>query len=361
MASKDLIKIDANRHTMLRMHTYKADSEGCGLYRVAYPSLLLDQIKYKNLHVQSSFNSVFIFDVNYYNNMAFCKIQRAAEKNQLEALKLIKTISKKTGTKLIYEVDDLLFGIPETNMCSKYYKDNEEYIKQMLGLMDGMTVSTQQLAEVFKEYCPKISVTPNHLPKFMWGEEECKNHENTKPRILYPASSTHFSVTGKGGDITPEFIDFIDKTTDKYTWIFIGGFPEKLKPKFGKTIEYYPWQRLIELPALIKSLKVDIGIAPLEDNLFNACKSNIKMLEYTACGIPGVYSKVGPYKKATKASETLEEFISNIELLTSSFEERYITWKEDKKLVSSVLYWENENNMVKYVNAHTKLFGRIFV
>jgi glycosyltransferase involved in cell wall biosynthesis len=40
----------------------------------------------------------------------------------------------------------------------------------------------------------------------------------------------------------------------------------------------------------------DICIAPLRDNLFNHSKSSIKFLEYSALGIPGVYSRITPYK-----------------------------------------------------------------
>ncbi len=39
----------------------------------------------------------------------------------------------------------------------------------------------------------------------------------------------------------------------------------------------------------------DIFLAPLEDSLFNRCKSGLKFLEYSALGIPGVYSRLEPY------------------------------------------------------------------
>ena len=40
----------------------------------------------------------------------------------------------------------------------------------------------------------------------------------------------------------------------------------------------------------------DIFIAPLQDNEFNHCKSSLKYLEYSALGVPGVYSQLPPYE-----------------------------------------------------------------
>jgi hypothetical protein len=44
----------------------------------------------------------------------------------------------------------------------------------------------------------------------------------------------------------------------------------------------------------------DIFMAPLTDNLFNRCKSSIKYLEYSALGVPGVYSRLEPYNSVIK-------------------------------------------------------------
>jgi glycosyltransferase involved in cell wall biosynthesis len=40
----------------------------------------------------------------------------------------------------------------------------------------------------------------------------------------------------------------------------------------------------------------DIGIAPLADSRFNASRSNVKVKEYAALGIPWLASRVGPYR-----------------------------------------------------------------
>jgi glycosyltransferase involved in cell wall biosynthesis len=42
----------------------------------------------------------------------------------------------------------------------------------------------------------------------------------------------------------------------------------------------------------------DVAIAPLADTAFNRLKSDIKLLEYTAMGLPAVVSAIGPYLDA---------------------------------------------------------------
>ncbi len=69
-----------------------------------------------------------------------------------------------------------------------------------------------------------------------------------------------------------------------------------------------------EFAAYFSQQDCDIFIAPLIDNQFNRCKSAIKYLEYSALGVPGVYSRLSPYSSVVKHGEngflasTLEEW-----------------------------------------------------
>ena len=55
-------------------------------------------------------------------------------------------------------------------------------------------------------------------------------------------------------------------------------------------------EAIAQYPAALARLNLDLAIAPLEQNLFNECKSNLRLLEYGACGYPVVCSDVGPYR-----------------------------------------------------------------
>ncbi|MBN1871164.1 MAG: glycosyltransferase, partial [Candidatus Omnitrophica bacterium] len=85
---------------------------------------------------------------------------------------------------------------------------------------------------------------------------------------------------------------------------FLRCIPDELKSHpdvtffLGKTLGYKKYA-----PYLKKS-GFDFAIAPLEDNPFNRCKSNIKFLEYSVCKIPAIYSRVGPYIDSVEDGET---------------------------------------------------------
>ncbi len=50
---------------------------------------------------------------------------------------------------------------------------------------------------------------------------------------------------------------------------------------------------LMELPELVSGF--DIGLAPLADIPFNRARSNVKLKEYGAVGVPWLASPIGPY------------------------------------------------------------------
>jgi hypothetical protein len=45
-------------------------------------------------------------------------------------------------------------------------------------------------------------------------------------------------------------------------------------------------------PMKLGGLALDVGLAPLVDNKFNRCKSNIKWQEYSIAKVPGIFSEI---------------------------------------------------------------------
>jgi glycosyltransferase involved in cell wall biosynthesis len=56
---------------------------------------------------------------------------------------------------------------------------------------------------------------------------------------------------------------------------------------------HHPWVPFPELPACVAGF--DLGIAPIADIPFNLARSNVKVKEYAAAGVPWVASARGPY------------------------------------------------------------------
>jgi hypothetical protein len=296
------------------------------------------------------------------------QFQRASTDKHLNLIKhYITNIKPLVKTPIVYEIDDLLINIPHWNRAKEYYSKYEKSIEEIMSLVNGITVSTNKLKEIYSKYNQNITVIPNHLPKFLWGKVEFKGAliGVKRPRILYQGSDNHFCTKKlqeqglSGGDFGSTLIDYIRKTTNKYQWVFMGGFPLEIDDliKAGK-IEYHPWKHILEYPTYIKKLNIDLCIASLQQNVFNESKSNIKNLEYVAMGLPAIYTDIEPYKHTTNKVTTDEEMIFQIENLCARPDLCFDTWKKDYEAVKDQLFWEDNNNIKKYVNSYLSLFKR---
>lgn len=277
---------------------------------------------------------------------------------------MLRSFKRLNPTKrVIYEIDDDLLNIPEWNFAYGYYHDNRPYIEKILRLVDGIICSTNELKKLLSPYNSRIYVSQNHLPKFIWGDV----HSNTvgeldkfqKRRILYAGSHNHFDTKGGSkGDFSPDLVDFVKKTTDKYQWIFVGGIPTELKG--NDDILHHEWKAVIEYPAFLKWLRPDITLAPLDDIQFNKSKSNIKLLESAALGVPCLASNIEPYQGSPHLCDSSEHMIDMIETLANDPKLRQKVWRDQYGSVEKQLFWEDNDyhNLLDHVNKHLRLLGK---
>jgi hypothetical protein len=348
--------------------SYVGDVQGCGTIRVMYPYMLLNHIRnIPKVTIHTTFLSNYVRDADFYKDFTFVQFQRSATEYHLNIYNHFKKeIQSKYKIPLVYEIDDLLIGIPEWNYAHQYYAKNEKYVKTLISLSDGVITSTEKLKEIYSEYNNRIRVIPNHLPKFVWGNiHKATDYydERKKVKILWAGSQNHFALPGmekdniSGGDFGKGLMDFIRKTTDKYDWHLMGAMPIELEHIKNK-ITFTKWRNIFEYPKTMKAIEPDICIAPLEDSVFNACKSNIKSLEFAACGAPGIFSNVEPYKRHSMTADTDEEMCSMIEQLANDIDLRVKIYKKDYEKVRGQLFWEENNNVRKYLDTYLEIFGK---
>ena len=346
--------------TAIMHHTYLADYAGCGYIRCIFPSMLLSQYNHDGrIQFHPSYNIQFINDPEFYKNLFFTIFQRSATPDQLKMIKYFRQkFRNSTKTPMIYEIDDLLTEIPEWNFAHEYYNQHSSTAIEIMKQMDGMIVSTNKLKEIYSQYNHKIEVIPNHLVKGFWGHVDFYPEEmiTGKPRILWAGSGNHFSQKDGvvGGDMGSKLLEFIKKTTNIYDWVFIGGVPKELE---NENIIKHEWQNIFNYPKFLKSLDIGLAIAPLEQNLFNECKSNIKALEYTAAGIPAIYTDIEPYKNLTMTAKTDDEMISMIEDVVQDDFKKSEIWNKDFNILKGQMFWEDNDNLVKYYNKMISFFN----
>ena len=104
----------------------------------------------------------------------------------------------------------------------------------------------------------------------------------------------------------------------------------------GKNVKYIRWTEETEV---VEILKMDIGLMPLQDSKWEKGKCAYKLIQYAACGIPGVASDVGMNREVTVPGETGilasadEEWIQAIKTLKSNTELRHQMGRNARKIV----------------------------
>ena len=191
------------------------------------------------------------------------------------------------GAFIVQLMDDLTSDLPESHPNYRFGQ-REGHIRtlQALELSDRLIVSTQPLADYYAPYCSDIRLVPNALDMRHWGQLQRPASERKRLRIGWVGAAQHQGDLRLVGRVVETLASEVD-------WVFMGMCPDELRPHIK---EFHKFVSYKDYPAKMTSLDLDIAIAPLEDNPFNACKSNLRLLEYGAMGWPVVCSDVYPYR-----------------------------------------------------------------
>jgi glycosyltransferase involved in cell wall biosynthesis len=292
-AQKDLPKMfkAPSKEEPFVVINYPSDKNGCGYYRSIIPfSYLMSKC-----NMDSPFMFGFNFDVSFIQRANWIRFQRQVTEAQKAIFSEFRNLIKKYNfkTKLTYDIDDLVHEIEDCNILAyQYYTETrKKNLIDLFNLSDLVTFSTQFLKDYYEERhgIKHSRVIPNFLPKFLWGQcgkrDKYNKGKNGKLRILWTGSSSHI---GKGGDL--EFLlPLIEKTTDEFEWVFLGTCPAQL---LGK-VEFHDWEEFFMYPQHLDAVDADVGIVPVKDHIFNYAKSDLKLLEYSAVGLPSLCSSIG--------------------------------------------------------------------
>jgi len=212
-------------------------------------------------------------------------LQRRVTDEELERMRRMPRFSRALK---VFELDDYLPNLPVKNIHREHMpRDILRSLRRAFALVDRVVVSTPALAEAFAGMHPDIRITGNRLPPAWWRNLPApRRNTGTKPRVGWAGGVSH------AGDL--EMIaGVITELASEVDWVFLGMCPEQLRPCVA---EFHPGVDITVYPRTLARLNLDLAIAPLEQNRFNECKSNLRLLEYGACAVPVVCSDVGPYR-----------------------------------------------------------------
>jgi len=331
--------------------THSADKSGCAHYRLIWPNIVLNSIKD---YVINDCKRVVLHE-DFYKNTDVIRIQRQVSNNQYEVFKFLRKVSDKYNIRLIYEIDDipLYEDIPLYNRNRSSYA-NPDYRKNIINMMnmsDEVSVTTKFMRNYFIEKTnnKNITIVPNYMPRFWsdryFDENKLKinfSKNKKKPRILYAGSASHYGSGSVEDDFT-KLEEYVKKTVKEYQWVFFGGLPRNLIPlyKSGK-IEFHNYAPVMKYSDVFDKLKVNISIAPLVKNNFNHAKSNIKLIESGAWGIPCVcQDNISTYEEALYKFDTASELDDQIKKLTKDSNIYMKAARKSKNIADR--YWLEDN------------------
>ncbi len=223
-------------------------------------------------------------------------LQRDFPRN-LDSYEKVLKLAHELGKPVILDIDDLLFELPESHpdRLSNAYLEALFPLFQALMEVDLVTVSTTALCNIFLPYNKNIIVLPNYLDDHLWHLKPPASSSAQDETVIigYMGSYTHQpDVVG----ILPILLDLLERYPTRLQLHFWGVRPPDDLASMGQV----HWHVMntptyAHFAKIFQSQVADIFVAPLLENSFNICKSSVKYLEYSALGIPGVYSNLDPY------------------------------------------------------------------
>ncbi|WP_333679381.1 glycosyltransferase family 92 protein [Dyella sp.] len=285
-----------------RMFCVAADEHGCGHYRIRQPFASMQ----REGMVEGTIAGVHLTPVAMERFQPTSLVmQRQINEHQIKLLESYRDYSRAFK---VFELDDLIQQIPVKSMFHGLMpKDVVKSLRRALSTMDRFVVSTDALADEFKGFHSDIRVVLNRLPVDWWSDLSSQRRVGRKPRVGWGGGSSH------RGDL--ELIaDVVRDLADEVEWVFFGMCPDKLRPYVH---EFHTGVPIEEYPRKLASLNLDLALAPLEENAFNECKSNLRLLEYGACGFPVICTDIVPYQSGlpvTRVKNRYKEWISAIRM-----------------------------------------------
>jgi glycosyltransferase involved in cell wall biosynthesis len=272
----------------VRIFGWAADGEGCGFYRLNLPLGTLAEQGLADTYV----SEVWTLADSRTSQADVIVGQRVCK--PAPSARWREWCAKPWGSRplMVYEIDDHLLNVPGDNELAGVYYNTlsvQEEIKANVRAADMLTVSTPNLAAEFSKYTDApIVVLQNRIPASLCNVELPTHAPEGKVIFGWAGSATHRGDFEKIGRMIARFGE---RNVDRVQLHMMG--MNYLPRSFKGDVRHSLW--VSGVTEYYRGVDFHVGLAPLVPNVFNACKSHIKALEYAALGIPVIASDVGPY------------------------------------------------------------------
>lgn len=260
---------------------FAADSQGCSYHRILIPLAALveagaadgrvDMALWPDEFVKACAPDVIIW-------------QRQVEDAQIETMRRWREALP--HALFVYELDDYLAEIPKASFHRSFMPpDIEARVRKALAYCDRVTTTTEPLAQWLRGLGGRdVRVVPNGMPAARLRERQARP-AGQKLRIGFAGGMSH------AGDL--EMLrPAMTEIGEDVTWVFMGTAPENPPCR----IEFHEGVPVSVYLDGMMALDLDAVVAPLEDNPFNSCKSNLRLIEAGAMGACVIAQDVPAYR-----------------------------------------------------------------
>lgn len=198
-----------------------------------------------------------------------------------------------SGKPVVYDVDDHFQALPPGHPMAQALAPVIPFCRELSLRAHALCVSTPELARIFSHVPGRVRVVRNLVDDTLFAAPRPgPDHAGRPVRIVYAGSPTHTDDLER---IAPALLRVATRLGDAVRLVFFGCAPADPGLAARSEVMAFADDYAAYARALC-GLAPDIGLAPLCDTPFNRAKSNIKALEYAACGAAGVYADLPPYR-----------------------------------------------------------------
>lgn len=292
-----------SKHAYPFVALHPADRGGCSFYRVIWPAtaligtgrmngLITDRLMTR-MEVTTCRPEIILTQRQYYDF-------------QLDTLEDYR----KSGTFVIYELDDILTHVPEWSPHYKDFpKDIKARLKRAFSSVNKIVTSTPKLKEQLQQLAGRapIQVLHNYLPPIWKDLERYNPRQNKKFRIGWAGALAHEMDLEILKPVMAHF-------KDRVQWVFMGLAPTNMPE--GCDVEKVNGVPLEHYARAVEKLSLNLAVIPLEVNMLNRCKSGIRVMELGICGCPIIASDLEPYRpfnSITRVRNETDQWVAAIE------------------------------------------------
>jgi glycosyltransferase involved in cell wall biosynthesis len=347
---------------LARVLALTGEMDGCTLWRVLMPFTELQRQGYPGIEWGPRNDDRLAAVVHKFEAVILPRLhwpleERAKSERWFDAL-------HRAGIAIIYEVDDDMFSddfvkriMWKELYTREYAEQRRECILFAIRSSDGVTVSSQRLATMVRQYTDKpVKVVPNFID-LRWFREIQKKAQRIIPGLTIGWAGSFRPSTDI--DIMAEAWGRLARKHPEVKFVIQGRALDVVYENVPKEqIVQLEWLPIHKYPASL--VNIDIGCCSLSDTKFNRAKTYIKAMEYAVSGAavvasPTVYGQIVEDGVNGFIASTVDEWEA---ALTNLVEDYTLRHAMNKALLAKVKkYHSLETQAWRWLEAWDEIIG----